>query len=269
MTTSWSFSFDSLGTPGHLRRSANGPASISWHNFQRLRWLVSPVDAVLFDSATCTRSSQLQRWDAAKRRFPFRFQKVLPERSHMLGERHKWMFLSDLRLHIVELRVLVYSRVHLKFCQIRKRCAFWRIFRDMCCTSIMSDTALAVGLFWRNDLGCASVVPSEQTSISYIILDMSRANFHKAQLKTFNCTSLAIIVTSGTCNVSKARSKTKIAHPASRQWQAPSPRVIKTLFNRRSRANSVRQSIVMRLKTHAQSHESPFSHTTYDCHPCT
>ena len=35
---------------------------------------------------------------------------------------------------------------------------------------IMSDNVLAVGLFWRNDLGCASVVPSEQTSSSYIIL---------------------------------------------------------------------------------------------------
>ena len=35
----------------------------------------------------------------------------------------------------------------------------------------MSDNVLAVGLFWRNDLGCASVVPSEQTSSSYIILD--------------------------------------------------------------------------------------------------
>ena len=50
MTKSWSFSFDSLGTPGHLRPSANGPASISWHNFQRLRWLVSSVDAVLFSN---------------------------------------------------------------------------------------------------------------------------------------------------------------------------------------------------------------------------
>ena len=29
-------------------------------------------------SATCTRSSQLQRWDAAKRRFSFRCQKALP-----------------------------------------------------------------------------------------------------------------------------------------------------------------------------------------------
>ena len=26
------------------------------------------------------------------------------------------------------------------------------------------------GLFWRNDLGCASVIPSEQTASSYIIL---------------------------------------------------------------------------------------------------
>ena len=50
MTRSWSFSFDSLGTPGHLRRSANGPASISWHNFQRLRWLASSVEAVLFSN---------------------------------------------------------------------------------------------------------------------------------------------------------------------------------------------------------------------------
>ena len=50
MTTSRSFSFDSLGTPGHLRRSANGPALISWHNFQRLQWLVSSVEAVLFSN---------------------------------------------------------------------------------------------------------------------------------------------------------------------------------------------------------------------------
>ena len=42
-----------------------------------------------------------------------------------------------------------------------------------CCTCIMSDNVLAVGLFWRNDLGCASVVPSEQTSSSYIILDVT------------------------------------------------------------------------------------------------
>ena len=34
------------------------------------------------------------------------------------------------------------------------------------------SNVLAVGLFWRNDLGCASVVPSEQTSSSYIILDL-------------------------------------------------------------------------------------------------
>ena len=44
------FERESLGTPGHLRRSANRPASISWHNFQRLRWLISSVDAVLFSN---------------------------------------------------------------------------------------------------------------------------------------------------------------------------------------------------------------------------
>ena len=36
----------------------------------------------------------------------------------------------------------------------------------------MSDNVLAVGLFWRNDLGCASVVPSEQTDSEYINLDL-------------------------------------------------------------------------------------------------
>ena len=128
-------------------------------------------------SATCTRSSQFQRWDAAKRRFSFRFQKALPvywesALAWRLGERHKWMFFSDLRLHVVKLRVSVYSRVHLKFSKYGNVSAFSRIFRDMCCTCIMSDNVLAVGLFWRNDLGCASVVPSEQTSRSYIILDV-------------------------------------------------------------------------------------------------
>ena len=64
----------------------------------------------------------------------------------------------------------------------------------MCCTCIMSDNVLAVGLFWRNDLGCASVVPSEQTSSSYIILDTTRAAscrgapqawYHKRRHRTY------------------------------------------------------------------------------------
>ena len=57
-------------------------------------------------------SAGMQRRDA----FHFVF-----KRRYLSWERHKWMFLSDLRLHVVELRVFVYSRVHLKFCQIRKR----------------------------------------------------------------------------------------------------------------------------------------------------
>ena len=64
-------------------------------------------------------STGMQRRDAFH--FVFKRRYRYTERSHMLGERHKWMFLSDLRLHVVQLRVLVYSRVHLKFCQIRKR----------------------------------------------------------------------------------------------------------------------------------------------------
>ena len=47
-------------------------------------------------------SSQLQRWDAAKRRFSFRFQKALPvywEIAH--AEKHKWTFLSDLRFFML------------------------------------------------------------------------------------------------------------------------------------------------------------------------
>ena len=40
-------------------------------------WLLQLTRSYMY-SATCTRSSQLQRWDAAKRRFSFRFQKALP-----------------------------------------------------------------------------------------------------------------------------------------------------------------------------------------------
>ena len=51
-------------------------------------------------------------------------------------------------LHVAELHVLVYSRVHLKFCQIRKGFCLLAYLRDICCTCIMSDNVLAVGLFW-------------------------------------------------------------------------------------------------------------------------
>ena len=69
-------------------------------------------------SATCTRSSQLQRWDAAKRPFSFRFQKALPvycEIAHAWRKTQKNVLVWSAILHVVELRVLVYSRVHLKF----------------------------------------------------------------------------------------------------------------------------------------------------------
>ena len=86
------------------------------------------------------------------------------------------------------------------------------------------------GLFWRNDLGCASVIPSEQTASSYIILYISKAwstskklQFHFLRQyragtsgwlatfpqlgrlqKVFNRISRANIVTSVTRNISKA-----------------------------------------------------------------
>ena len=68
-------------------------------------------------SATCTRSSQLQRWHAAKRRFSFRFQKALPvycEIAHVWRKTQKNVLVCDSSVHVVELRVLVYSRVHPK-----------------------------------------------------------------------------------------------------------------------------------------------------------
>ena len=68
-------------------------------------------------SATCTRSSQLQRWHAAKRRFSFRFQKALPvycEIAPAWRKTQKNVLVWSAILHVVEFRVLVYRRVHPK-----------------------------------------------------------------------------------------------------------------------------------------------------------
>ena len=102
--------------------------------------------------------------------------------AHAWRKTQKNVLVWSAILHVVELRVLVYSCVHLKFCQIRKSFCILAYFRDMCCTCIMSDNVLAVGLFWRNDLGCASVVPSEQTSSSYIILDIKKNHAPKPEI---------------------------------------------------------------------------------------
>ena len=72
----------------------------------------------------------------------------------------------------------VITRKTLNKCNVASAIIFtWQFFVDVRCTCIMSDNVLAVGLFWRNDLGSASVVPSEQTSSSYIILYVSLGRF--------------------------------------------------------------------------------------------
>ena len=66
-------------------------------------------------------SAGMQR---SKRRFSFCFQKALPvywEIAHAWRKTQMNVLVWSAILHVVELRVLVYSRVHLKFCQIRKR----------------------------------------------------------------------------------------------------------------------------------------------------
>ena len=75
MTTPWSFSFDSLGTRSHPRRSANRPTSISWHDFQRLRWLVSSVDAVLFSNVHSKFTASALGCNAGRDAFHFVFKR--------------------------------------------------------------------------------------------------------------------------------------------------------------------------------------------------
>ena len=119
--TTWSFSFDSLWTPGHLRRSANGPASISWHNL--LRWLVSSA-AVLFSNVHSKFTASVL--GCSEETLFISFSKGVTgslycEIAHAWRETQKNVLVWSAILHVVELRVLVYSRVHLKFCQVRKR----------------------------------------------------------------------------------------------------------------------------------------------------
>ena len=103
-----------------------------------------------------------------KRRFSFRFQKALSswEPAHIW---RKNVLVWSAILHVVERFVLLYTQ---SFAKCGSVYAFLRIFCDVCCTCIMSDNVLAVGLFWRTDRSAAEVVPSEQISSSYIVRDV-------------------------------------------------------------------------------------------------
>ena len=75
-------------------------------------------------------SAGMQR---SKRRFSFCFQKTLPvywEIAHAWRKTQMNVLVWSAILHVVELRVLVYSRVHLKFAKYGNVSAFSRIFRD-------------------------------------------------------------------------------------------------------------------------------------------
>ena len=195
----------------------NGPTSIGWDNFQRLRWLVCSVDAVLLSNVRSTFTASALGWGAGRDASPFAFERHYHHESSIALVWKKSFCLSDLRLildhDVVELRMLLYSRTYLVFfCTYKKPYSFatygnvfLRIFLEVCCICIMSDNVLAdkfskdakvkltlfqkigqktfrrlrhrhvlaVCLFWRNDLGCASVVPSEQTSSSSLSLRAS------------------------------------------------------------------------------------------------
>ena len=175
--TSWSFSFDSLGTPGlgHLRRSANGPASISWHNFQRLWWLVSSVDAVLFSNvhSKFTASALGFSEETLFIMFSKGVTGMLRDRTCLEKDTNECSCLicDSLCCRTSCVSVQPWTPTVLPNTETFLRS---RVFFVTCVVpAIMSDNVLAVGLFWWNDLGCASVVPSEQTSRSYIILDIS------------------------------------------------------------------------------------------------
>ena len=113
--------------------------------------------------ATCTRSSQLHRWDGVREETLLVSFPKCASWEHMLGKR---MFLSAIR-YVVELCVLVYDRIHLydtyttEFSQIRKgfcplACFPWRVLylqNVRKCTRCRSRNVRAGGQFSPNDLG--------------------------------------------------------------------------------------------------------------------
>ena len=158
-----------LERQGHLRRSANGPASISWHNFQLLRWMVSSVDAVFFSNVNskftasavgCSEEtlfiSPVSRHYRVYWEIAHAWRKTQNECSCLICDS------SCCRTSCV----LVYSRVHITFCQIRKRFCIlayfsWHVFVPALC-QIMYMYSLSV----CSD-GTTSAAPrssSEQTS---------------------------------------------------------------------------------------------------------
>ena len=142
----------------------NGPASISWHNFQP----ASMRGVFSWRGLIQQRALEVHSFSAGmlcrKRRCSFLFQKALSWELAHVGERHKRNVLVwSVILHVVKLRVLVYSSTHLEFCQIRKHfclLAFfaWRVlylhYVRYCtrCRSVLTERPLLrLGHFVRTD----------------------------------------------------------------------------------------------------------------------
>ena len=98
----------------------NGPASISWHNFQPA-WMTGVLSWRGIQQSALEVHSFSAGMLCRKRRCSFRFQKALSWELAHVGERHKMNVLVwSVILHVVKLRVLAYSSTHLEFGQIRK-----------------------------------------------------------------------------------------------------------------------------------------------------
>ena len=78
-----------------------------------------------------------------------------------------WALIKVIQRHFFRIQVHVFEQpLHL----LAGECALCQIMYSL------------AGLFWRNDLGCASVIPSEQTASSYIILYRVDPQVLQAQL---------------------------------------------------------------------------------------
>ena len=89
------------------------------------------------------------------------------------------------------------------------------------------------GLFWRNDLGCASVIPSEQTASSYIILYIVRNAWGHA--------SSINLIPSAYHWGEHAQNESQITARASKHWTTANPCATRLT---RSKRNSQQSSAV-------------------------
>ena len=133
-----------------------------------------------------------------KRLFSFRFRNAHHESTCLEKECSCLRFVMLQNFVCWCMTVYTYTtRIRPSLAKYGKASALLLVFRDVCCTCKMSENVLAVGLEMyelevsshrttsafriypdtckrkkkKDDLGCASVVPSELTSSSYTILD--------------------------------------------------------------------------------------------------